>query len=397
MLIDNDFVKSILEKINIHKRLYLGYSGGIDSSVLLHILNNNLKKKIFKLTVIHINHSYNINSKNWSTFCKNECNKLKIPIYIYNYNSFNKKLLSENDFRKLRFNIFLKIIKKNSSLILAHNNDDKIETFFLNIIRNSSANGLSSIKTTNKLKHINLIRPLLNVSKKEIYNYANKNKIKYIIDKSNFEIKFSRNFIRNEILFKLNSKFQKIEKNLNSEIILFEYFYCYIFIKLIKLKKRKRFLYNILPISYLIKLSKFWFYEIVKFWIKNLFFKSPSKNILNILEKKIPNLNEKNIIIKTNKYFLLKTKKYLLIHLNYKYNNFYFVYLNKFYTNINFYSKFKFLIDFNKIFNRHNKKKYTKINFFKIYIKKKCIIVTGLWITENFYNKKIIFKNLIFI
>ena len=78
--------------LKIHKNIFIGYSGGVDSGTLLHLSYKMSKKYNFFIKVIHINHLYNKNSNTWSVFCKKKCNKFKIPIIILKYKKNIKKI-----------------------------------------------------------------------------------------------------------------------------------------------------------------------------------------------------------------------------------------------------------------------------------------------------------------
>jgi len=125
-----------------------------------------------------------------------------------------KKLYPSKSFEELarekRYQFFDAIlwIYKSDKILLAHHLDDKIETFFFNLARWSKLTGLinmtecSIINTDkNKSKWCSwILRPLLNLEKKEIQDYLDKNNLKYLIDQTNFDNKITRNYLRNEII-----------------------------------------------------------------------------------------------------------------------------------------------------------------------------------------------------
>jgi len=115
----------------------------------------------------------------------------------------------ENNLRDIRYKFFQKLCKeqKFDLIAVAHNQDDQAETVLMRILRGSGLNGLSAMKA----KSANIIRPLLQTEKKSILTYLRENKLKYRVDKSNLDLKFTRNKIRHSLL-------PYLEKNFNPAI-----------------------------------------------------------------------------------------------------------------------------------------------------------------------------------
>ncbi|MCU0667106.1 MAG: tRNA lysidine(34) synthetase TilS [Patescibacteria group bacterium] len=173
-------------------------SGGVDSVVLLHMLATNGFKKII---VAHINHGIRPDSNKDQELVKELASN-----YNYGFETVNFNLganASEETSRKARYE-FLNQIKssyKASAIITAHHQDDVIETAFINIIRGTGRNGLSSLKSDN-----NLVRPLLNISKSQIIKYAKLNNLKWLEDSTNQDKTYLRNKIRHDVVAKMSDK-----------------------------------------------------------------------------------------------------------------------------------------------------------------------------------------------
>ena len=195
MNIDN-FIKNI--DINNDKYVIIGVSSGPDSMALLHMLQNNLK---CKLVCAHINHNVRMQSNEEELFLKDYCTKNNIifeatKIKEYTQNNF------ENEAREKRYQFYEEILKKYNShcLFLAHHGDDLIETIMMKIIRGSNLEGYTGIKTYSYIKHYKIIRPLLSLTKDDIIKYNKLHNIKYYIDNTNQDIKYTRNRYRLNIL-----------------------------------------------------------------------------------------------------------------------------------------------------------------------------------------------------
>jgi tRNA(Ile)-lysidine synthase len=181
------------------KKLFLACSGGVDSMVLLHLL----VKAEFQVSVLHVNyHLRDEDSNGDEQFVKSTCEKLTLP--FYSKSADTKKILREEGgnlqdvARKIRYHWFSEITDQDPDnfILLAHHNDDQVETFFQHIARKSGIIGLAGMLQN----HNQIIRPLLNFSKKEILEYAKTSEILWREDVSNTKSDYTRNKLRNILL-----------------------------------------------------------------------------------------------------------------------------------------------------------------------------------------------------
>ena len=197
--------KDLLELINTknifskNETVVLALSGGVDSMVLFHILNTSSLD--LNVVVAHVNHNKRIESHN-------EYKQIKL-ISEQNGIPFEGLLLDKDikgnfheESRKQRYEFFYSIAKKHNStkIVLAHHSDDQLETVLMRLVRGSSFKGYSGIKAVRAYKDITLVRPLLDVSKSEIMEYALDNSITFFTDESNKDSVYTRNRFRNEII-----------------------------------------------------------------------------------------------------------------------------------------------------------------------------------------------------
>ncbi len=200
-----------------NKKVALAISGGIDSMVLLDAF---LKlRKFYKLTLyaLHYNHKWRDDSYKDSLLVKDFCRKNNI-IFIYK-EATGKIIKSEENAREKRYDFFKEasIYHSFNYVCTAHHKDDQIETILFRLARGTGPNGLLPIKETLPLTDKTLLfRPFLDITKKEINDYAIKNKIKFIKDKTNDDLKYKRNLIRLKIL----PLFSRINKNASNNLLL---------------------------------------------------------------------------------------------------------------------------------------------------------------------------------
>ncbi|KFC20021.1 tRNA lysidine(34) synthetase TilS [Chryseobacterium sp. FH1] len=185
------------------KTYLLAVSGGVDSMVLADLF----EVSGLKFQVAHINyHLRNEDSKLDQKVVSDFCELYKIPFHLYEVSEKDKKPENsiQNWARELRYQFFRKIQKEQNLeyLVTAHHLNDQLETFIINLSKASGVKGLSGIPANQN----QIIRPLLDFSKDEIYEFAKENKIEFREDKSNQKSDYLRNKIRHNIV----PEFEKI-------------------------------------------------------------------------------------------------------------------------------------------------------------------------------------------
>ncbi|MBI5208152.1 MAG: tRNA lysidine(34) synthetase TilS [Candidatus Firestonebacteria bacterium] len=190
-------------------KVLLAVSGGADSIALLYIFNNLQKKINISLQVAHFNHGFRGKESDADAkFVKNLCVKLGIPCTINKKNIpqlLKKNIgLSPQDFsRKLRYEFLTATAYKYNCNVIAtgHNLHDQTETILLHLFRGTGLAGLTGMQLQKEISSgINLIRPFLFITRKEIENYLNENNIKFREDSSNFSDKYLRNHLRHHFI-----------------------------------------------------------------------------------------------------------------------------------------------------------------------------------------------------
>ncbi len=174
----------------------LAVSGGIDSVVLLNMLSN---LSDVELIVAHFDHGIREDSKEDRKFVEDLAKQYNLR-FEYAEGHLGKNA-SEDTARKARYKFLEATVKKYyaDAIVTAHHQDDVIETMMLSIIRGTKRKGLSSLKSTDEV-----LRPLLHMRKKDILDYAKKNSLKWREDSTNQDEKFLRNWVRKNVVNKLD-------------------------------------------------------------------------------------------------------------------------------------------------------------------------------------------------
>ncbi len=195
---------------SIYDGAIIGFSGGADSSAILHYLSKRTKK----LLAVHINHMIRgEEALRDEFFCKSICQKYGVTFLSYRVDiptlAKSRKQGLEETAREERYRIFDSILSQNSDykcIVTAHNANDNAETVIFNLSRGSGLKGIAGIKPVSN----NIVRPLIYCSKEEILEYCKKNSIGYVNDSTNVDTDYTRNYIRHEIvpmLEKINPSF----------------------------------------------------------------------------------------------------------------------------------------------------------------------------------------------
>jgi tRNA(Ile)-lysidine synthase len=186
------------------EKIYIAFSGGLDSQVLLHVLSEQRKlKPNLNITAIHINHSISKNANTWADACEKACAQLEVPclVKVVAAKLPDKSGLSQEEYaRRLRYQAFSELITDGEKLLTAHHKDDQAETLLIQLFRGAGPKGLAAMPELAKFANGFLFRPLLNFSREELLVYAKEKQLSWIEDESNSSLDFDRNFIRHNLL-----------------------------------------------------------------------------------------------------------------------------------------------------------------------------------------------------
>ena len=161
-MLTEDLIK---EKVSLDSKIFVAYSGGPDSSALLHLLARINDTQELNLQAIHINHNLSKKSLMWENHCKQVCAKLKINLITESIKVVSEGGGIESASRRARYKIFENVLEDNDQMLLAHHSDDVAETIFMRMLRGTGVEGIEGPKQERRIGNGKLIRPFLSIPK----------------------------------------------------------------------------------------------------------------------------------------------------------------------------------------------------------------------------------------
>lgn len=195
-------------------KILIAYSGGLDSTVLVKLIqeyNPNIQ-----IILAHYNHQWSDHSQVMSDHCEQWALSNNIPIIIGKSQSTG--ITNENTARQQRYEFLIQTAKDNNIqyIATAHHNDDQIETVLMRLFRGTGTDGILPIKQCRLLQdNIYLIRPLINIDNSVLQEYMNNLNISYIQDPSNTSLDIQRNRVRHQLIPIIEDLYPQYKQSIN--------------------------------------------------------------------------------------------------------------------------------------------------------------------------------------
>lgn len=197
------------------RRCWLAYSGGMDSSVLLHALAAIRGQLPFETHAVHVNHGLHPECNAWADFCARRCDDLGVPLTLCHVDLSPLPGESiEALARERRYSTMAALMAPRDLLLTAQHQDDQAETLMLALLRGSGVHGLAGMARQADLGGGQLLRPLLDYSRDELAAYANAAGLTWVDDPSNDEQSFDRNFLRHAIFPLLRQRWPSVQRTM---------------------------------------------------------------------------------------------------------------------------------------------------------------------------------------
>jgi tRNA(Ile)-lysidine synthase len=190
------------------KAFVIGYSGGLDSTVLLHVLAS---LSDVSIRAVHVHHGLHANANHWVGHCESMCKLWNIAFEVHCIDvNRDSGLGIEATARDARYRAFAKTMQNDEVLVTAHHQNDQAETLLLRLLRASGSQGLAGMYTFTRANGIAQLRPFLGIDRATLLSYALQHHLQWIEDPSNADMHYDRNFIRNQIIPALESRWPQV-------------------------------------------------------------------------------------------------------------------------------------------------------------------------------------------
>lgn len=200
-------ISSVAQAVSPYRQLLVGFSGGLDSTVLLHrLMRWREREPDVRLRALHVHHGLSVRADEWVAHCETLCQQWDIPLIVERVTLAEEGLGIEAQARKARYAAFKAHLLPGEALVTAQHLDDQCETFLLALKRGSGPAGLSAMPARADFAGTQLLRPLLGETRGELEAWAREHRLRWIEDESNQDDSYDRNFLRLRILPLLNQR-----------------------------------------------------------------------------------------------------------------------------------------------------------------------------------------------
>jgi tRNA(Ile)-lysidine synthase len=180
----------------------VGFSGGLDSTVLLHAAKRVAREAGLELSALHVHHGLSPNANVWAACCNEVCRGIDVPLSVLEVTVPERTGEGlESAARRVRH----KALADHHAdwILLAHHADDQAETILHNLLRGAGVRGAAAMPEARG----RVLRPLLFLARKFVEEYSRAHQLKWVEDESNSDTRYTRNFLRREILPAISSRF----------------------------------------------------------------------------------------------------------------------------------------------------------------------------------------------
>ena len=196
-------------------RWVIAFSGGADSTCLLHLISMLEHQK--PLLALHINHGLHADANAWQAHCARQCQALDVAFESISVDVETTGSVEENA-RRVRYRAFESVLKPGDILLQAHHADDQVETVLFNLLRGNAAVGLLGMPADRPLGAGRLYRPLLTVPKSELTAWCQEQGLDWIEDDSNLDTTMDRSFLRHSLLPVIERRWTGIRETLSQAL-----------------------------------------------------------------------------------------------------------------------------------------------------------------------------------
>jgi tRNA(Ile)-lysidine synthase len=211
----NDLAKvvaKLLELTGTRPRVVVAFSGGVDSTVLAHVLAKS-RRKFASLRWVHIDHGLQPASGEWARRCARQARRWRIPVAVLSLSIEVRRGESpEAAARQARYAALAGVLEPGEVLVTAQHRDDQVETLLLQLFRGAGVAGLAAMPAFAPFAAGYIARPLLDVSRAELESYARQYDLRWIEDPTNALVRFDRNYLRHRVLPRIRARWKGLDQ-----------------------------------------------------------------------------------------------------------------------------------------------------------------------------------------
>ena len=187
--------------------LKVAFSGGLDSCVLLHALGALRERLGLSLSAVHVDHGLHPGSADWARHAARFCERLNIPCVVERTKVARiREQGVEAAARHARYACLARHVGSGEVLLTAHQADDQAETLMLQLLRGAGVQGLAAMLSDTKFHAGRLVRPLLDFTRAQLTEYAARERLHWMEDSSNDDLRLSRNYLRHQVFPQLKAR-----------------------------------------------------------------------------------------------------------------------------------------------------------------------------------------------
>ena len=186
-------------------------SGGLDSTVLLHLLAALEGRPA--LRAVHVHHGLQQVADTWPEHCRRLCDSLGVELLVRQV-AVEQGASLEQAARNARYAVFADVLQPGELLVTGQHREDQAETLLLRLLRGAGLRGLAAMPMQRPVGAGLLVRPLLEIPRDELLEYAQAQGLSWVEDPSNDDTRFNRNYLRHQVLPRLTSRWPRASRSL---------------------------------------------------------------------------------------------------------------------------------------------------------------------------------------
>jgi tRNA(Ile)-lysidine synthase len=212
----SDRLLTSLGRLPTPRKYWIGFSGGADSSALLHTMYECRERLPAPMHAIHFHHGLQAGADAWQEHCRTFCAERDIPYLALKLEIDDSgKSSTEEAARNSRYRAVAAVLGQQEMYLTAHHAEDLAETLFLNLLRGSGVEGLAGIPVLRTLERGWVARPLLETHRRELEAFLKKREIRWLTDPSNRDTRHDRNYLRQELFPLLEQRWPGLVRRLS--------------------------------------------------------------------------------------------------------------------------------------------------------------------------------------